>query len=239
MDLKETDILGEDIGKHWYYKSKSNAMMRLLSGASPSVILDVGAGSGFFSKKLLSDTSAKEAWCVDISYEADSETLEAGKPVYFRRSVDETEADLVLLMDVLEHVDDDVGLLNEYVKKVPRGALFLISVPAFQFLWSGHDVFLEHKRRYRLSQLEGVVRRAGLTVQYGSYYFGAVFPIAAAIRLSTNLVQRGRCCKPQSQLTQHHPFVNDTLAALSAAEMPFILHNRLAGLTVFVVAVKP
>ena len=161
MDLKETDILGASINEHWYYRSKANAMIRLLSGVSPSIILDIGAGSGFFSKKLLSDTMAIEAWCVVISYESDSDDLEAEKPIYFRKSVGKVNADLVLLMDVLEHVDDDVGLLREYVTKVPRGAKFLISVPAFQFLWSGHDVFLEHKRRYRLNQMERVVRQAG------------------------------------------------------------------------------
>lgn len=238
MDLKETDILGENIGTHWYYKSKSNAMMRLLSGASSSVILDIGAGSGFFSKKLLSSTAAKEAWCVDISYEQDSDDTESGKTVHFRRSVDKVNADLVLLMDVLEHVDDDVGLLKGYVNKVPSGAKFLISVPAFQFLWSGHDVFLEHKRRYRLNQMEDVVRQAGLRVKHGAYYFGAVFPIAVAIRMASNLLQRGRG-KAQSQLSLHHPFVNGALAAMSSAEMPFFLRNRLAGLTVFVLAEKP
>lgn len=238
MDLKETDILGENIGTHWYYKSKSNAMMRLLSGASPSVILDIGAGSGFFSKNLLTSTAAKEAWCVDISYKQDSDHTEAGKTVHLRRSVDKVNADLVLLMDVLEHVDDDVGLLKDYVNKVPSGAKFLISVPAFQFLWSGHDVFLEHKRRYRLNQMEDVVRQAGLTVKHGAYYFGAVFPIAVAIRMASNLLQRGRG-KAQSQLSQHHPFVNGALAAMSSAEMPFFLRNRLAGLTVFVLAEKP
>lgn len=238
MDLKETEILGSDIEQHWYYRSKANAITRLLSGVTHSTILDIGAGSGFFSKKLLSDTMAKEAWCVDTSYESDSDALEAGKPIYFRRSVGSLNADLVLLMDVLEHVDDDVGLLKSYATKVPSGAQFLISVPAFQFLWSGHDVFLEHKRRYRLSQMEDVVRHAGLTVQHGAYYFGAVFPIAAAIRLASNLVQRGRY-KSKTQLSRHRPIVNGALAALSFAELPFFLRNRLAGLTVFVIAEKP
>lgn len=240
MDLKETDILGKNIGRHWYYKSKANAMMRLLSGASPSVILDIGAGSGFFSRKLLSETGAKEAWCVDISYENDSDATETGKSIHFRKLIDEVNADLVLLMDVLEHVDDDVDLLKGYVNKVPSGARFLVSVPAFQFLWSGHDVFLEHKRRYRLNQMEDVVRQAGLTVKHGAYYFGAVFPIAVAIRIVSNLLQRGRGrYQAQSQLSQHHPFVNGTLAAMSSAELPIFFRNRFAGLTVFVIAEKP
>ncbi|WP_345754844.1 class I SAM-dependent methyltransferase [Citrobacter braakii] len=238
MDLKEIDILGSNIGKHWYYKSKANAMTRLISGASPSTILDIGAGSGFFSKKLLSETAAKEVWCVDISYKADSDALEAGKPIHYRKSIDKVDADLVLLMDVLEHVDDDVGLLKEYIAKVPSGARFLISVPAFQFLWSGHDIFLEHKRRYRLTQLEDVVRQSGLTVNHGAYFFGAVFPIASTIRLASNLVQRDHS-KAHSQLSNHHPLVNAVLTAMCSAEMPFFSSNRLAGLTVFCVAEKP
>ena len=138
-------------------------------------------------------------------------------------------------MDILEHVDDDIGLLKNYVGKVPRGTLFLISVPAFQFLWSGHDIFLEHKRRYKLSQLESVVKSAGLTIKHGTYYFGAVFPIAAAIRLVGNLFYK-ETHPHNSQLKQHHPVVNETLAALSQAELPLIKHNRFAGLTVFCLA---
>jgi len=49
MDLKEIDILGDDIVQHWYYRSKAQAMTRLLGKAQQSTILDVGAGSAFFS----------------------------------------------------------------------------------------------------------------------------------------------------------------------------------------------
>ena len=237
MDLKETDILGDDISQHWYYRSKAKAMTRLLGKAQISTILDVGAGSGFFSRHLLANSPAHDAWCVDISYDDDSDALENGKPVHFRRSIDQLDADLVLLMDVLEHVDDDVGLLKDYVAKVPPGTLFLISVPAFKFLWSEHDVFLEHKRRYQLTQIEGVVERAGLTVKHGAYYFGAVFPIATTFRMVGNLFRKDTK-QPQSQLKLHHPAINEILAALSDAELPLMTHNRLAGLTAFCLAVS-
>ena len=233
MDLKETEAFGEGIENHWYYISKFNAMLRLLSAASPSVILDIGAGSGFFSKKLLSNTTAKKAWCLDIGYEYDSDATEAEKTIYFRRSIDTVNADLVLLVDVLEHVVDDINFLRGYVNKVPSRARFIISVPAFQCLWSSHDVFLEHKRRYRLNH-----RQASLTVTCGAYYFGAVFPIALATRLASNFLLRRRD-KAQSQLSQNHPLTNGILAAMSSAELPFFLHNRLAGLTAFILAEKP
>ena len=50
MDLKEEDILGADIGRHWYYRSKAAALRRAVSGLRPKHLLDVGAGSGFFSR---------------------------------------------------------------------------------------------------------------------------------------------------------------------------------------------
>lgn len=236
MDLKETDILGDSIGEHWYYCSKAAAIRRLLGDAPIKRILDVGAGSGFFTHHLLTHTEAREAWCVDISYPADSSATTAGKPVHYRRGIETVDADLVLLMDVLEHVDDDLGLLKAYVDTVPSGSRFLMTVPAFQFLWSGHDDFLEHKRRYTLAQFETLARNAGLTVQRGAYYFGAVFPIAAALRL----LPRGRQgSAPRSQLKRHHPLVNTVLKTLCKLELPLMGMNRLAGLSVFVLARKP
>ncbi|MCL6690045.1 class I SAM-dependent methyltransferase [Pseudomonas sp. R3.Fl] len=238
MDLKETDILGEHIADHWYYRSKRAAVQQFLGDIRPSSILDVGAGSGFFSRALLAEGSAGEAWCVDISYPADSDASEAGKPIRFRRSVDRLDSDLVLLMDVLEHVDDDVGLLRHYVEKVPHGAHFLISVPAFQFLWSDHDVFLEHKRRYRLTDIERVAEQAGLEVLKGAYYFGGVFPIAATLRLLERL-RGGAARQPRSQLKRHNGVVNAALQAVSMAELPVLRFNRVAGLTAFCLARRP
>ncbi|WP_347904600.1 methyltransferase domain-containing protein [Pseudomonas purpurea] len=235
MDLKETDILGDGIAQHWYYRSKAAAMIRMLDGYVATSLLDVGAGSGFFSHHLLTHSSASRAWCVDISYDADSDATTAGKPVHYRRAIDSVDADLVLLMDVLEHVDDDVGLLKTYVDKVPVGSRFLITVPAFQFLWSGHDDFLEHKRRYTLKHLESVVRDAGLHVRQGAYYFGLVFPLAAGLRL---LPKGAQPSPPRSQLKRHHPLVNSLLNTLCTLERPFMRANRVAGLTVFCLAEK-
>jgi SAM-dependent methyltransferase len=236
VDLKETDILGADIEQHWYYFSKAKAMLGFLEGSKYGSILDVGAGSGFFSRHLLAQTSATKACCVDISYEAETDGLEAGKPVCFRRSVGALDADLVLLMDVLEHVDDDVALLKEYVDKVPSGSKVLITVPAFQFLWSGHDDFLEHKRRYTLKQIERVARQAGLQVKQGADYFGLVFPIAAALRLAHKISPRRGA--PQSQLAKHHSFTNGVLKSLCRLELPLMRINRIAGLTAFCLAQK-
>jgi len=234
MDLKEEEILGKDIGRHWYYRAKAAALSRMVGHLRPQRLLDVGAGSGFFSHHLLSDGGARSALCVDVGYEHDRDETVGGKPVLYRRDCSQTDCDLVLMIDVLEHVDNDVGLVRHYVTKVPSGAYFLVTVPAFRFLWSGHDVFLEHKRRYRLGEIEAAMRDAGLTIVRGAYYFGLVFPLAAAIRLATRSDPQ-----PRSSLKNHGALTNDLLTAICAAELPLFPINRLAGLSAFVLARKP
>src|SRR5258708_1580191 len=181
MDVKEEAILGAGIGEHWYYRSKGRALLAML-GRLPRLVLDVGAGSGVFSRLLL-DAGANEAICVDPAYAAERQERHGGKPIAFVHRVERSNADLVLMMDVLEHVDDDVGLLRHYAGLVAPGTRVLITVPAFQSLWSGHDLFLEHKRRYRLGQVVALARRAGLQPLRARYFFGLIFPLAVATRL--------------------------------------------------------
>ncbi len=236
MDIKEAALLRENAADHWYYRSKARAVERLLRGTTPRTVLDVGAGSGFFSRHLLANSPAVEAWCVDLNYPADSDIVENGKSIHFRKSVERVDADLVLLMDVLEHVDDDVGLLRDAVGKTAAQATFLISVPAFQFMWSGHDVFLEHKRRYTLAELEHVVKSAGLRIRQSTYFFAAVFPAAMLVRLPRKLL--GSTVQPASDMQVHSRPVNWLLNAVSSAELKFIARNRWFGLTAFCVATR-
>jgi 2-polyprenyl-3-methyl-5-hydroxy-6-metoxy-1,4-benzoquinol methylase len=233
MDLKEEDILGNDIGRHWYYRSKAAALRRIVGPLAPKHLLDVGAGSGFFSRHLLAN-GALSALCVDVGYPTSRDEIVDGKPVRYRRDCSETDCDLVLMMDVLEHVENDVGLVSHYATKVPSGAHFLVTVPAFRFLWSGHDVFLEHQRRYTLPEIEQTMRKAGLDVVRGAYYFGAIFPLAAAVRLATRSDPT-----PRSSLKKHGALTNGLLSAACAMELPLFPINRLAGLSAFVLAKKP
>jgi SAM-dependent methyltransferase len=238
MDLKEEEILGEQVDAHWYYKAKAAALLRDLSGYRPKSVLDIGAGSGFFSRQLLKHTDAQRATCVDIGYSRDWDEVHGGKPIAFRRTLAQSDADLVLAMDVIEHVADAEAMMRPYVDLVSSGTRFIFSVPAFAFLWSGHDVYLGHHRRYTLRELERTVGNCGLSVDFSHYYYGAVFPLAASLRLLAKLNSSANH-EPKSQLRQHGRLVNAILAALCAAERPAMRANKLFGLTVFAGCHKP
>lgn len=232
MDLKEAEILGDQIGEHWYYRAKANALKHSLRGWVPSEILDIGAGSGFFSRQLLEENGVELATCVDTGYKKDWQETHAGKPIFFKRRLKQTGADLVLLMDVLEHVDNERALLSPYVDAVPSGTRFLITVPAFNFLWSGHDVFLEHRRRYTINTLIGAMEGTGLNLISSHYYYAAVFPLAASVRLFDRIFH-GNDDVPRTNLRKHNILSNRLLAALCAIERPLMRFNRLFGLSVF------
>lgn len=238
MDLKESAILGDAVADHWYYRSKAKAVTRTLGTRHDRRTIDVGSGSGYFAHRLQQTGHVGSVACVDPEYRFDEEVVMPDGHVLERHRSLETVpagADLALLMDVLEHVDDDHALLAETVTRVRPGGRVLITVPAFQWLWSGHDEFLDHRRRYTLSQVEALAARAGLTVDRGHYFFGALFPVAAVQRL----VSRVAGSESGSQLRDHSRFVHRLLERVCAAETRLQRFNRLAGLSVVVLARRP
>lgn len=237
MDIKEEAILGDRAGQHWYYASKAAFLEHYLPRPSYRHVLDVGSGSGFFAKHLLEKGIAGKATCVDIGYDREWTQTVAGRRLDHVRSYKGGDEDLLLFMDVLEHVPDDVALLREYVDQAASGTDVFISVPAFRFMWSAHDEFLEHYRRYTTAQLRKAVEGANLDVLRCSYGFGGVFPIALARRLLDRWQRPNR--EPSSDLTLHSAPVNAALRAVCALEKPLVRFNRLAGLSVFCAARKP
>ncbi|HEY3637912.1 MAG TPA: class I SAM-dependent methyltransferase [Rhizomicrobium sp.] len=232
MDVKEEELLGGAVGGHWYYRSKQLALDAILRGVPFRRILDVGAGSGIFSRHLL-DGAAASAICVDSAYPQEHSESYNGKVIRFVREIEPGDADLVLLMDVLEHVDDDIGLMRASLAGAAKGAYVLISVPAFQSLFSAHDRFLEHRRRYTIRSLEKAVKTAGLEVISTRYFFAMILPLVAAIRM----FQRGG--PPRSSLKKHSSPVNAVMTFAHRAEVPFFRFNRMGGLSVFCLARAP
>ncbi len=227
MDLKETALLGNDAAGHWYYRAKAEALDRVLGSIPPASVLDVGAGIGFFARHLL-ERGAGQAICVDPGYARDHDETHAGRKLLFRRAPPATAIDIVLMMDVLEHVDDDHALITEYVARARPGARFVVTVPAFQWLWSQHDDFLEHRRRYTLPRIESVMRRAGLVIEGGRYLYGGLLPVAALTRLPERW--RGVRGPPQSQMRPVGPWMNRVLLGVCRLEAR-LPGNRWGGIT--------
>jgi SAM-dependent methyltransferase len=92
--------------------------------------------------------------------------------------------DLVALLDVLEHVDEDRASLVSIAQRLKPGGRILLTVPAHPWMWSAHDEVNHHKRRYTKKGFRNVIEEAGLKVELLSWFNSLLFPVAAAARLA-------------------------------------------------------
>ena len=90
--------------------------------------------------------------------------------------------DLVAVLDVVEHVEDDVAALQAIARVLKPGGKILITVPAHQWMWSAHDVVNHHKRRYSKATLTASLHKAGLGWQKLRWFNSLLFPVAVAAR---------------------------------------------------------
>jgi SAM-dependent methyltransferase len=91
--------------------------------------------------------------------------------------------DLIALLDVLEHVPDDLGSLKAIRGLLKPGGALILTVPANKWMWSAHDVAHHHFRRYTKTELARLFRQAGYDIQLHSYFNTLLFPAVAAARL--------------------------------------------------------
>jgi SAM-dependent methyltransferase len=122
--------------------------------------------------------------------------------------------DLIVLLDVLEHIDEDGAALQALYSRLNKNGWLLITVPAYPFLWSAHDVVHHHKRRYMMKELRKVVTRSGYTVRYVTYFNSLLFPLIAGVRLLHKLTGGGK----GDDLTMPSPLTNKLLTAAFASE---------------------
>lgn len=176
MDLIEGG-LRNPIG-HWYYSHKFWFIEKTLKLSSHQniTLIDVGAGSALFSRELLRKNLVTTVVALDTGYEGDYRDSES--KIEFRRRSNFEGFSHYLMTDVLEHIENDNNFLSEIVKKAEPGSQFIITVPALMSLWSSHDVFLKHYRRYTKKELKQLIRESGLSIDKCRFTYSTLFPIA-------------------------------------------------------------
>lgn len=175
MDLIESGV--RDPINHWYYAHKFWFIRNshtFKNGPAKSLV-DIGAGSSLFSKELLRLNLVTKVVAVDTGYKNEAEIRNG---ISYCQTTQYSGFTHFLLTDVLEHVEEDRNFLMEIVSDADRNSAYIITVPALMSLWSGHDLYLRHFRRYTKKQLRHLVEQSGLTVISVRYTYSTVFPIA-------------------------------------------------------------
>lgn len=177
MDLVEIKNLNKN--RHPWEVSRLKALRFLLKEVirSGSKILDIGCGDGFVCRELFKGTGVKNITGVDINLTASQidEFTRIGEGITYLNkyeSVKNERYDLILLLDVIEHVKNDKEFLDEIIdNNLAEDGYLLITAPAFHALFCSHDKFLGHYRRYSLKELTSLSDSIGLRVDSSGYLF--------------------------------------------------------------------
>jgi len=174
--------------RHWWYRGRRTVIDGLLAGMPlprGARILDAGCGSGRNMVELaaygtvtgieLSDTS------VVLAKARDAGEVLAGSVLEMPFADDSFE--LAVSLDVIEHLEDDRAALRELRRTVAPGGALLVTVPAYQWLWSGHDEINHHHRRYTRRSLQRVAERAGWRQERTTYFNSLLLPAAIVLRV--------------------------------------------------------
>jgi SAM-dependent methyltransferase len=232
--------------RHWWFRGRREILLRVLDNELPQSqsgqrrILDVGCGTGALTQRL---AAYGEVQGLDADPEAIrfcrlrgmENVQQASGPFPF----EDGEFDLVTALDVLEHVPDDRGMLDEIRRVLAPGGHFLGTVPAYRFLWGPHDEVAQHQRRYVAPELRSRVEQAGLKVRRLTYFNTLLFPPIAAVRLLRRLRPGAGEARSDCHLGRTGA-LNGFLRRVFALEAPLVRRVKLPfGVSILVLASKP
>ncbi len=214
---------------HWWFVGRRRAIATVLRSMalSPETrILEVGCGTGG-NLELLAGFGALTAiepnpYARARAHEKSPATLILDGSLPGELPPDLGSFDLIVLLDVLEHVADDAGSLAALAEHLAPGGRVLITVPAHRWLWSAHDRRLHHLRRYARRDLVHLIAGCGLRVELLSPFNTVLAPLAVASRLAERLG-----VAPADQESVPPRMLNEALARIFAGESALLRRSCL------------
>jgi len=228
-ELYERFYLAEET--HWWFRARRRilaSVMETLPLPGNTRIVDFGCGTGGMMEVLgrfgrvtgVDDAPLAREYCARRGFQGVL-TPEAWAGT-------DAEYDIVTAFDVVEHVDDDVGLLDRLRQRLNVGGYLVVTVPAYQWLWSEFDEMNHHRRRYTERRLETVLGRAGFTVERSSYFQSYLFPPMALVRLLEKARPAGAGADPGAAMERWFKVgpMNGLLEAVFASERHWLRYGR-------------
>jgi SAM-dependent methyltransferase len=197
MERETYDRMAEIDGEHWWFVARRRIVAALIDAhARPKPggrILEVGAGTGS-NLALLQRYGKVDAIEPDDGARALA-TERSGIPIKGGLlpdgvALDDGAYDLIVLLDVLEHIPDDAGTLRALAPKIARGGRMLVTVPAVPWLWSAHDAAHHHQRRYTADGLTRLFAANGYRIVHATHFNTLLFPLIVAARAAGKLMRR-------------------------------------------------
>lgn len=224
---------------HWWFEGRRSILKSLIEPLvdAQTAIMEAGCGSGG-NLALLKSFGTVDAFEYD-DFARRAAIAKSGLDIPYGALPDEIpykgkHYDLIVLLDVLEHIEDDRSALMALSCHLKAEGHLLITVPAFPWMWSKHDEHHHHFRRYTRESLTQVAELAGLKVVESHYFNTLLFPLAFVARGLKTLLRRDT---PDDQLPA--PPINSALTWVFKLESRFIRQVSMPlGLSLAAVLVK-
>ncbi len=175
--------------RHWWYRGRRTVIERVLDGLGlpeRARILDAGCGSGRNMVELARRGTVTGVELSDTSVVPGPRSAACGEVIegsVLEMPFADGSFDLAVSLDVIEHLEDDLAALRELRRVVAPGGALLVTVPAYQWLWSGHDEINHHHRRYTRRSLQRVAEQAGWRQARTTYFNSLLLPVAILLRV--------------------------------------------------------
>jgi SAM-dependent methyltransferase len=223
-DINPYDVESEVENFHWWFVVRRKLLKSILSSISVqknTITLDIGCGTGSNLRELLSEGFNaigldQSIYALTLVKEKGDYSLMAGD--LNRLPLKPKSVGLIIAMDILEHLDhDNIGITESY-RVLCNGGIFIVTVPAFKFLWGIQDIVTGHKRRYSKGEIMNKLKAEGFDILKSSYFnFFLFFPILIA----RHIIQILRL-KIRSENEVNSPLLNFILKAIFSLE-PYLL----------------
>lgn len=229
MEQAVYHLFSEIQATHWWFVARrrivADVLHRFLKTSAPQRIAEIGCGTGAMLPVL---AQFGEAWGIDNSPEAVALCAKKNlSHVYLDNDPAwrQTQFEGMAFFDVIEHVSEDTAFMKNYLAQLRPGGWVIVTVPAFMFLWSEHDVLNQHYRRYHAAQLRATIASAGLQLERMTYFNTLLFPAIAAARFATKAwralsssQQQYGAAHLRTDFERNISFLNRPLQALFASE---------------------
>lgn len=231
---------------HWWHKSKRELVTYFLekyfsrkyNKSKYNKILDVGCGTGKNMEQL---QKYGNVWGLDNSKEAIKFCRKRGLKNLQLASAEKTKFkansfDIITLLDVLEHTDDN-KTLKEMRRILKKNGILIITVPAFSWLWSKWDKVLHHKRRYNKNDLLEILRDNSFKIIKATYLYSfLVLPVFFIRKLKRRVFYKQEY---PSDFRLNHPLLNNIMNLLAGLEFKISEKIKIPfGTSILVIAKK-
>ncbi len=230
---------------HWWFQAKKDILIQLIKNKiipqlskSEINIADIGCGAG-----LLLDSLSKFGHVTGIDYS--NNAIEFCKNSFSGELIQadcgttdlniNKKFDLIIATDLIEHIKDDRIAINNIYNLLNDNGYAIITVPAFQFLWSQHDVINMHYRRYSFKTLYEAIKTTPFNICYLSYYNFFLFLPALIVRITKKILNIDK--KSDLEFSTPPNLVNKLFYKLFYSESKFITKRKKFPFGVSLIAI--